>query len=110
MSENVKKCFDRLRFIASIKNPGLRKKILVSTHDDCLYFALNEIALNTIKGNMKLQTQQKKKLHKYKRLLKNLSLKTNNRVKRRKLVSQSGGFLPILIPTLASILTTLITN
>jgi hypothetical protein len=110
MSQNIKNCFDKLRFIASIKDPSLRKKILSSMHNDCLYLALNEIALNTVKGNLKLKSQQKKKLYKHRNLIKKLSTKTNNRVKRRKLVTQSGGFLPILIPALASILTTLITN
>ncbi len=69
---------------------------------------MNEIAVNTVKQKVNLSKVQKKALKKYKIDIEKLSCYTKNSSKRKKLVGQSGGFLPILIPTVASILTTLL--
>jgi len=108
MSKNLNKCYSKLQFIASVKSPILRKKLLTSLSDECLYKALNEIAVNTIKGNVKLNKSQKTQLRKYKTNLIGLSKKTNNKSRKIKLIKQSGGFLPILIPAIASIIGSLI--
>jgi hypothetical protein len=79
-------------------------------NDDCLYKALNEIAVNTVNKKVPLSQKQKTSLKKYKIDIEKLSCYTKNSAKRKKLVCQSGGFLPILIPTIASVLTTLLTK
>lgn len=108
MSENLRKCFPKLETISVIKSTKMRNKVLQDICDDCMYKAFHEIAINLFNKNIKLSATQKKKLCKSKKLLLKLSKKTSNKKERKKLVSQSGGFLPVLIPTLAAILTSLI--
>ena len=108
MSENLKKCMNKLQFIASIKDDKLRQKILMTMSDECLFKALAEISTNTLNNNIKLSAIQKKKLQRYKKIFKKFSSKVNNKVTKTKLIKQSGGWLPILIPVVASLLTSLI--
>jgi len=110
MKSKISKHFDKLSFIASIRNPNLRSKILSDIANDDLYKALNEIALNYQNGNIVLNSKQKNQIKKYKRLLQRLTIKSNNSTVKKKLIQQSGGFLPILIPTIASIITSLIAS
>ena len=110
MSLNLRKCMEKLKMIASIKDANLRKKVLSSTTDDCLYKALNEIAINIVARKVPLTSKQKKNLRKYQFKIKKLTCKTKNKKKRKQLVVQSGGFLPLLIPAVASVITSLIAS
>jgi len=110
MSVNLRKCMNKLKMIASIKDEKTRKNVLSKISDDCLYKALHEIAVNTVAQKVPLSAKLKKSLRKHKIKIKKLSCKTNNKKKRKKLVIQSGGFLPILIPAVASIITSLIAS
>src|SRR5258708_39696140 len=110
MSNNLKNCMQQLQVIAKIKDSELRKKVLKNFADDCLYKALNEIALNTVNKKVPLSAKDKKSLHKHSIKIKKLACFTKDKKKRKRLVVQSGGILPILIPTIASILTSLIAN
>lgn len=76
--------------------------------EDILYNALREIAHNTLKGNVKLNNDQKRKLKPYNNTLKNLCIKHKCSKRRKKLVIQSGGFLPILIPAITGLISSLI--
>ena len=111
MSENLKKCMNKLVFIASIKNDLLRKKILMSLSDECLYDALQEIANNYKNKTIKLNPKTRSKLKgtKEKNILAFLKKKLNKKDK-YKLIKQSGGWLPVIIPAVASILSSLIGN
>ena len=75
-----------------------------------MYQALHEIAVNTVKGKIPLSGNQKRRLFRYMNKIKALSKQTKDNKKRRRQVVQSGGFLPILIPAVASILTSLLTK
>lgn len=108
MSKNLKKCMNKLNFLASIKNDTLRKKILKSISDECLFKAINEIAKNYNTGNIKIHPIKRNKMKKFDRLIKKLGNDKIKKSTRRRLMLQSGGFLPILIPALTSILTSLI--
>jgi len=111
MSANLKHCFETLKVIAKIKNHKLRKAILREfRNDECLYRALKEIAVNTVNRNIKLTPLQIRKLRTSKKIIKQLSLKAKDRKKKRRLVVQSGGFLPILIPAVISIISEIIRN
>ena len=110
MSNNLLHCLEKLKKVSSIKNVKQRQKQLDKISDACIYKALNEIAIYTIEGSIKLSPQRLKKLRKFNRNIKKMSTKTNNRTEQKKLVKQSGGFLPILIPAVASIITSLITK
>lgn len=105
---SLKNNIDKLKFVASVKNPLLRTKLLSELSDDNLFKALNEIAINYFKGNINLNSKQKRQIKKYNRLLKRLTNKNSNKSIKKRLIKQSGGFLPILLPTLASIVTALI--
>ena len=108
MSDNLKNCMNKLQFIASIKDDKLRQKILMTMSDDCIYRALAEISTNALNNNIKLTNIQRKKLNKYKRVFNKFSNKVNNKITKKKLIKQSGVWLPILIPVVASLLTSLI--
>lgn len=109
MSKNLRQCYEKLKFISQIKDPKLRKKLLDRVNDNCLYSALHEIAVNTLKGKVPLNKNQKRKLKKHKKLLVNLSKLTKDNKRKRFLVKQTGGaLLPLLIPAVASIISSLI--
>ena len=101
---------EKLKIIAKIRDSRLRKKILSEIADQCLYKALNEIAVNTVSSRVPLNRHTKINLRKYKTHLNALANKTTDRRLQKKLVVQSGGFLPILIPAIASVLGTVLTQ
>ena len=104
MSSNLRMCMEKLKIIAKIRDSRLRKKILSEIADQCLYKALNEIAVNTVSRKVPLNRATKISLRKYKTHINSLARKTSNRRLQKKLVVQSGGFLPVLIPAITSIL------
>jgi hypothetical protein len=108
MSKNLIKCFEKLELISKIKNSETRKKVIGELFDDCLYKALNEISINTVSGKVPLNKKQKSLLRKHKLVIKKLSCNIKNKSKRKKLVVQSGGIWPVLIPAVASVITTLL--
>jgi hypothetical protein len=110
MSQNLQHCMNKLKVISLIKNETVRKKVLNDLYDNCLYKALNEIATNTVNKKVSLNSKQKQSLKKYKTNIHKLSTFTKSKRKRKNLVVQSGGFLPFIIPAVASILTSLLTK
>lgn len=110
-SKNLRNCLRKLSTICEIKNPKLRQKVLQNLYDDCLYNALYEITANVTSKNIPLSKRTKENLYKRKKdlnIIRELSHYTRNKRRRKRLVTQSGGFLPLLLPTVASILTSLI--
>jgi hypothetical protein len=89
--------------------PGKRVKILKNSNDE-LINCLCECALNTINCNVPLSNSQLIKLRPHKQILRYLANKKFSlKNKRKKIVKQAGGFLlPLIIPILSSVLTTLI--
>ena len=81
--------------------PKLRKILLQNVNDSVIQ-AINEIALNTLKGNIELTPEQKIQLKKYKNELRFLRCSKRKVASKRKLLVQKGGFLPILIGTVLS--------
>jgi len=109
MSSNLKTCLSQLEFIASIKDSKLRGKILDHIRKNKnIYKALREIAVNTVNGKIKLKPKDKLKLRSYKSAIIKLTKKKNSSASRRKLIIQSGGFLPVLIPLVTAILSEVI--
>ncbi|MDI9312369.1 MAG: hypothetical protein QM535_19320 [Limnohabitans sp.] len=102
MSDKVKKNLESLVFISKLKNIKTRKKILsLFVNDKSFCDAIREIVLNTINKVIPLSAIEKKKLKPYKKVLLNFNKRRKNNKKR---IIQSGGFLPILIPILLSLL------
>lgn len=84
-------------------NPRLRQSILYNC-DDKTICALVEIIHNLLQGRIPLGPNQKKRLQKYKKKFRYLTercIKKNkhiNNKKARKVIIQTGGALPFLIP------------
>ena len=111
MSDNLISTIKHLELIASIKNSRRRNAILKDFAGNLKIFdALREIAVNTIKKNIPLTTHQKRKLRRYEKTILGLSRKRISRRKKKKLVEQSGGFLSIVLPIVASLVGDLIAN
>jgi len=106
MSRNLCECMQFLQFLSSVKNSELRGKILLEKSRDEQYLrALKEIALNVVQRNLPLDKAQKVKLQRHSRSLKRLaSMDLKSRRRKQKLTKQVGGFSPILIPSLVSVL------
>jgi hypothetical protein len=95
----MSKCTARnLEFLKSISkcNELSRKQSLTSCSNDSIK-AISEIALNTLKGNLKLTPLQIRQLKKHKKNVRQLAKKKLSVKEKRKLLIQQGGFLPFLI-------------
>jgi hypothetical protein len=71
--------------------------------DNKMIRLISEMALNTLQGNIRLSPKQRKHLQRYKQILRSLADKrTRVGEKRRIIIRQKGGFLPILLPIIAN--------
>jgi len=113
-SKVLQECMPVLRLVASIKNPTLRKQVLLDATRNpetlkCLYMALHELALNTVKGHIPLSPKLKERLRRAKQGIHIKALATpSNRQNKRRLVVQSGGWIPIVAPIAAAVITKII--
>ena len=106
MSSNIKGSLTLLNALNSAQ-PRLRKAIL-STGGKQLILAISEIVKNVLLGNVKLTSQDIKKLGRYKKVLRTLATRKPKLAHRRRLLVQHGGFLPTLIGPALSILASLL--
>lgn len=99
-----------LSVIAKIKNNKTRKIVLKDIgKDEKIYSALKEMALNTLNKNIKLNRNQRNKLSRVTPLLRKFK-KNNSKNQKHKLIIQSGGILPIIVPAALSLLSTILSN
>ena len=94
---------DYIHLLAQSKTPK-RRKLLADWATKQDIDAISEIALNTLKGNIKSTPQLYKKLRKNRNILRSLASKNCSICKKRKIIGQQGGFLPLLIPAALSAL------
>jgi hypothetical protein len=102
-----------LRLVSRVKNERLRTAILREIAcDENVYQALQEIIVNTLKGNVPLTAAQKRKLHQQRKFIKTLSCNKRRSIRKKKkdIVLQSGGFLAIAAPAVALLLQRLFSN
>ncbi len=107
MSYSVRRTLDFLKMLSKIKSVNKRNAILKEiSGDKVLFDSLSELAHNLLKGNIPLKKPQLQKLKRHNKLLKALDCPKTRKClsKRKKLIEQSGGFLPILIPAAAAAL------
>ena len=101
---NMQKHYPFLRLLAC-SHPA-QKRALIKTANNAQINSICEVCLNILNGNVPVN---KKKLEKYKHLLRMLSRKTCSPQKKKKyLLNQSGGFLPLIAPALISALGSII--
>jgi hypothetical protein len=100
--KSVIKCLPTLQKLSKAKSRKKRKELL-SKCNRCIYYAISEVARNTVKGNIPLSPKRKKQLSPYKNQLRRLARKSGVSLKERKtIINQRGGFLPgLLIPALS---------
>lgn len=112
ISKSLRKSLPFLRVVSKLSNKN-RKKILKDVSGErAVYNALEEIAQNTLNGNLKLNSNQIRRLKPHRKTLENLCNKSNRNCskKRKKLIVQSGGYLNILLPVITSLLPTLLSK
>ena len=105
MSQCMKRNASLLRLLQKLKPNALKAVMKVAPPD--LIKALSECGLNVLKGNVKLNPAQKKKLCRYKNKLRALAIKKTS-MKKRKEILQSGGFIGALLTPVLSVLGSLL--
>lgn len=109
ISSELKECISTLTIASKIRNVKLREKFLIDQFkkNSDLFKAIKEIALNLIQENIPLTDTQKRSLKKHKHQIVDI-VKDKAKTRRKKHIAQSGGYLPILIPTVISLISELI--
>jgi len=107
MSKRIKKNLDFMRLLQVAKKP--QRKALLSTMEPEQVNCLCEAAQNVLRGNVKLSPTQKRKLSRYKALMRKL-IKRNTGIKERKklIAKQTGGFFPALLGPALGLATSLL--
>ena len=104
--DNVLKCAKELENLAKVKD-FKNKKVLIKNAEDCVIDAISEIALNCLNGQIPLRDCDFKSLIKYQTVLRKIS-KIGPVNKRKRLISQTGGFLNLLIPPALSLIASVV--
>lgn len=102
MSKKVMKNLDILKVISKCKDK--QRKVLIEHADADLIHALAECCLNIINSNVPLTRTQKKKLKRYRKRLHDISSSKVKINKKKKILKQKGGFLPLVIGPILSLL------
>ena len=109
MSQRMKHNIDLLRVLAR-SSPKQRKAIIKTCHVD-LIKCLAEISLNVLQGVVPINPSQKKKLKRFRSLLRVLAdKKVSIKTKKQKLEQSRGSLLGLLIPPVLSALGSLFTK
>ena len=106
MSVRIKRNWDWLKVIKQA-TPTQRKAILATASDD-LILAICEIADNVLDGPIKLSPKQKSSLNKYKNALRDTADKKVSKTKKKNILIQKGGFLPIVLGPALSLIASFI--
>src|SRR5258708_3381909 len=95
MSENLRSVINDLTFVANIRCKKTQKNVLKYMSKEVKYRkAIKELAVNIIKGNIKIDHEPtKKKVRKHKENIYDIS-----KLKSPKYIEQSGGWLQWIIP------------
>ena len=107
MSERLDKYFELLKFLANTNTKN--RKVLLEKADRQLINCICECAYNVFYGNIDLTPKQKKALRRYKSVLQELINDKNRAIRRkRNLLVQKGGFLPVLLAPIIGLAASLI--
>lgn len=113
MSDRLKRHIHELYTLHSCK-PCQRNNYLKNASPDLVH-CLCEVCHNILKGNIPISKNQLNKLKKHRNLMRKLvdiqgEKKNKNLKEKRKLISQTGGFLPLILTPLLTIASELIAN
>lgn len=111
MSQRVKKYLALMNFIKKMPKT-MKNKIKYLLYDDEFTNCICEVCHNLIKSVIPLKQCHKRKLSRYKRLIRHLGDKNskNPKIKRRVLLQKGGAFLPLLFSIITPLLTRFIKN
>ena len=106
MSNNLRKCMKTMHFYCCAGNRKVKKTLLeqMAKHE-CFFEALYEIVNNIHLRNIdlgKLAPAQKLKLKKYVPIMCKIHEHPKSKAIRRKIVIQSGGWLPLILPVVTT--------
>ena len=102
-------CADELNSLVRIKDKKAKKELLLK-FNDCVINAISEIALNCLNGKIPLTKRQFHLLSKSQNILRKLTSKRLNNNIKRKILIQSGGFLPYLIHPAISLISAVVSR
>lgn len=96
--KRVLECLPAITEIAKARTLK-RRLFLLEKAKDCVYYAISEVSLNILQGSVPVSTRRIKTLQKYKTTIRKIASKDLKLPTRKRLIIQSGGFLPsLLIP------------
>jgi hypothetical protein len=75
------------------------RKALLKVVDPKVIETIAEISHNILRGNIKLGAKTKRKIAPYKKVIRKIATNISDK-RRRKILIQKGGFLPMLISTI----------
>lgn len=108
VSHNLKKCLPLLQALSSIKD-GDKRRVFLKAFEANLHRAIKEICFNLLNGNLTLSADEKKRLGRFKKILRVLADAKTRKLQFRKAVTQTGrGFLPALIPIVVSAISSML--
>lgn len=81
---------------------GLLQKQIIRHSKPELVKSICEICVNTLNGNLKLSKMKMKKLKRYKKEIRIMAQPKVSLLRKKKVLVQTGGFLPLLIGALIS--------
>lgn len=105
ISDDLKACLPVLELLSKIKSKQLREKFLKDQfkNSDKIYKAIKEIIANLVHKNIPLEVDQKKKLQRHRKKIISF-VNDKSKTRRKSHIIQSGGYLPIILPTVLSLL------
>ncbi len=105
-AQRLKKHFDLLKVLKNSK-PNQRKALLQAVEEPVI-ICICECVKNILYGNVKLNGSRKKTLAKHANLMRKLIDRKTKTAQKRRLLIQSGGFLPALLAPIIGIASGLI--
>ena len=109
MSKNLRNCLGNMKIVCDTKCAKLQKSFLkeMSKRDD-FFKALFEIVHNISLKKLKLKPSDKRKLKRHLKIMNKIIAKPKSKVKRSKIINQSGGFITAILPLVVTAVSELI--
>ena len=105
---NLKKQIKILQaIIQNRKITSCKKNLKHICDDDDIASCLRIVCKNLINGKIPLKSTQIKQLKKHKPLIRQIAKRGNSKAKKKKLIVQSGGFLPAVLPIITTLISLL---
>lgn len=102
MHQRLKTHTDLLRALHTLK-PKYIKALLKSCDEEEIN-CICECIHNVLKGKVPLEEKEKRKLKKYKDILRKLVRKSTNKIRKHIIIQKGGAFLPIILGSILSAL------